>query len=86
MALHIVVVTAAGRRLDDDFDDLRRDVPAHPDAIDWISPLDFLFEDYDVLTLFDPEPVRDGVNLDPGDWCVPFEDHQARDPHRGYRR
>ena len=60
MALHIVVVTAAGRRLDDDFDDLLRDVPAHPDDIDWISPLEFLFEDYDVLTLFDPEPLRTG--------------------------
>ncbi|WP_235214856.1 hypothetical protein [Rhodococcus opacus] len=85
MALHIIVVTAAGRHLDGDLDDLLRDVPAHPDDIDWISPLDFLFEDYDVLTLFDPEPVRDGVNLDPGDWFLPFEDHQARDPHRGYR-
>lgn len=85
MALHIVVVTAAGRHLDGALDDLLHEVPAHPEDIDWISPLDFLFEDYDVLTLFDPEPVHDGVNLDPVDWFVPFEHHRARDPHRRYR-
>ncbi|MFD9669058.1 hypothetical protein ACFWAY_47140 [Rhodococcus sp. NPDC059968] len=88
LALHIVAVTAGGRHLDGDLDgdldDLLHEVPAHPDDIDWISPLDFLFEDYDVLTLFDPEPV-DGVNLDAVDWFVPFEDHRARNPHRRYR-
>ena len=92
MALHIVVVTAAGRRLDDDFDDLLRDVPAHPDDIDWISPLEFLFEDYDVLTLFDPEPLRTGSNLDPGTGAfrsritrpaIPTADTVADDSPRG---
>jgi hypothetical protein len=88
MALHIVLVTAAGQHLDGELDHLLNEIPAHPNDNDWISPMDFLFEDYDVLTLFDaaPDHIGGGINLEPHAWFLAFDDTAARDPRRGFRR
>ncbi|GCB57234.1 hypothetical protein rerp_36420 [Rhodococcus erythropolis] len=44
-----------------------------------------LFQDHDVLTLFRPEPLSDGIDLAPEDWFIPFERERARDPDCGFR-
>ncbi|MFE5406994.1 hypothetical protein ACFQ9Z_38090 [Streptomyces sp. NPDC056580] len=60
---------------------------------------DVLFQDHDVLTLFDNAHALDGteqpdneirqsmavVNLAPHDWFDAFDPEQARDPDRGFR-
>ncbi|MGP3777034.1 hypothetical protein ACTWJ8_40000 (plasmid) [Streptomyces sp. SDT5-1] len=63
---------------------------------DWCS--DVLFEDHDVLMLFDAslDGIEDSgnavnqalglANLAPTDWFEPFRPDQARDPDRGFRR
>ncbi|MCP9956093.1 hypothetical protein [Streptomyces sudanensis] len=62
---------------------------------DWCS--DVLFEDHDVLMLFDAslDGIEDSgndinqalglANLAAADWFVPFRPSQARDPERGFR-
>ncbi|MFI7296919.1 hypothetical protein [Streptomyces sp. NPDC050121] len=62
---------------------------------DWCS--DVLFEDHDVLMLFDAslDGIEDSgneinqalglANLGAADWFVPFRPSQARDPDRGFR-
>ncbi|MFF0465680.1 hypothetical protein [Streptomyces mexicanus] len=64
---------------------------------DWDACSDVLFQDYDVLMLFDnsldgiEDPEGDVhqslgmVNLAPGDWFDAFDPEQARDPDRGFR-
>ena len=64
---------------------------------DWEACSDILFQDHDVLMLFDDsldgieDPAGDlyqsmgMVNLAPQDWFVPFDSEQARDPARGFR-
>ncbi|MCL7382519.1 hypothetical protein [Streptomyces sp. 35G-GA-8] len=61
---------------------------------DWCS--DVLFEDHDVLMLFDAslDGIEDSgneinqalglANLASADWFVPFRPRQARDPDRGF--
>ena len=85
MALHLVLATASGHHFDGDFEVVLADLPEHLDDRDWDAPADFLFQDHDVLTLYEPEPVHDGLNLDPEDWFVPFEAGTERDPDRGFR-
>lgn len=38
-----------------------------------------------MLTLSRPEPISDGVNLDPKDWLTPFEPELAREADRSLR-
>ncbi|MFE9647478.1 hypothetical protein ACFYO0_25845 [Streptomyces sp. NPDC006365] len=59
---------------------------------------DVLFEDHDVLMLFDNtlDGIEDAdsdihqsmgmVNLAPHAWFAPFDPEQGRDPDRGFRR
>ncbi|MFC9786967.1 hypothetical protein [Rhodococcus sp. NPDC127528] len=86
MALHLILERAAALHGDGHFDDQLHDLPAHPDDTDWASPLDYLFQDHDVLVLFEDKTLDDAVNLDPADWFTPFELPRARDHHRGFRR
>ncbi|TQF74125.1 hypothetical protein FK531_05600 [Rhodococcus spelaei] len=86
MALHLILRRASALHHDGHFDDELAAIPRHPEDSDWAGPLDYLFEDHDVLTLFDGITPDDGVNLDPPAWFDPFEPPRARDPQRGYRR
>ncbi|MGW4982575.1 hypothetical protein [Streptomyces mirabilis] len=64
---------------------------------DWDACSDVLFQDHDVLMLFDDslDGIDDAendlhqsmgmVNLAPLDWFTPFDPEHARDPERGYR-
>lgn len=68
---------------------------AHRRDYDWNACSDYLFQDHDVLMLFDS--ALDGLedsdinqamgmeNLAPADWFAPFDSDHARDPARGYR-
>ncbi|GAA4483370.1 hypothetical protein GCM10023094_34830 [Rhodococcus olei] len=73
MALHLILARAAALHSDGHFDDQLDDLPAHPDDTDWASPLDYLFQDHDVLVLCESKTIDDAVNLDPDDWFTPFE-------------
>lgn len=85
MALHLIIGRARIPSVADLFRSDLEDLPLHENDDDWDGPLDYLFQDHDVLTLFWPEPVSDGVNLDPEDWFTPFEPELARDPDRSFR-
>ncbi|WP_328806669.1 hypothetical protein [Streptacidiphilus fuscans] len=72
-------------------------LPRHPGDYDWEYCSDALFEDHDVLMLFDEQldgieddenPINQSLgmaNLAPKDWFTPFYPDQARDPARGFR-
>ena len=85
MASHLIISRARIPSVADLCRHDREDLPAHENDHDWDGPLDYLFQDHDVLTSFWPQPVRDGVTLDPEDWFVPFEPEPTRDPGRGIR-
>lgn len=85
MALHLIIGRARTAPTSGRFAAELTTVPPHPDDDDWDGPLDYLFHDHDVLTLFWPEPISGGVNLDPADWFTPFEPELARDEDRGFR-
>ncbi|MFF3878960.1 hypothetical protein [Streptomyces sp. NPDC001978] len=73
-------------------------LPADRQDFDWDACSDDLFQDHDVLMLFDnkfdgiEDPGNDihqsmgMVNLAPNDWFAPFDPEQGRDPDRGFRR
>lgn len=86
MALHLILDRAAALHAGGHVDYQLAGIPAHPRDGDWAGPLDYLFEDHDVLVLFDGAAPGDGVNLDPPAWFEAFEPPRARDPRRGYRR
>ncbi|MFJ5984540.1 hypothetical protein [Lentzea sp. NPDC092896] len=97
MALHLMLSCAAedgGALLENDFSTLA----AHTDDLDWELLREVLFQDNDILELFDPS--RDGIE-DPDDeqnrdlrmgdytapaWFTPFDGLPARDPRRPFRR
>lgn len=85
MALHLIIGAARTAMMSDRFIDDIADLSPHKDDDDWDGPLDYLFKDHDVLTLFWPEPISDGVNLNPADWFTPFEPELARDHPHGFR-
>ena len=72
-------------------------LPAAARDFDWYACSDLLFEDHDVLMLFDDalDGIEDSgsdvnqalgmVNMAPLDWFSPFDDDRARDPDRGFR-
>ncbi|MFF4155392.1 tetratricopeptide repeat protein [Streptomyces sp. NPDC001678] len=100
MALHIALETAAS--LVDDSPDLvttfTKGIPEQPDDYDWWACKDLLFEDHDVLLMY--EPWMEGIehpdnivnqsmglaNLSPEDWFTPFWESDRRAPDRGFRR
>ncbi|MEV8238354.1 hypothetical protein AB0P23_24170 [Rhodococcus sp. NPDC077669] len=90
MALHLVLGRARAMATDesDRRMDLVGDIAAHDNDNDWEGPLDFLFQDHDVLTLFDNDtkPHPGAVNLVPAEWFTPFVDIESRRPDRGFRR
>lgn len=71
------------------------ELPAHRRDYDWDGCSEDLFQDHDVLMLFDS--ALDGLedsgisqamgmaNLAPADWFAPFDSDHARDPARGFR-
>lgn len=73
-------------------------LPEHDDDYAWELCSELFFQDHDVLMLFDPR--WDGIedpeneinrtlgmaNLRPSDWFQPFNNRQARDPYRHFRR
>lgn len=73
-------------------------LPEHRRDFDWAACSSDLFQDHDVLMLFDPalDGVEDRssevnqalgmVNLAAHDWFTPFDPDLARDPDRGFRR
>lgn len=73
MALHLIIGRARTAITEDRFLQEIVNLPANERDDDWDGPLDYLFQDHDVLTLFSPEPVLDGINLDPADWFTPFD-------------
>ncbi len=90
MALHLILGRARAMATDesDRRMDLVGDIAAHDNDNDWEGPLDYLFQDHDVLTLFDNdlEPFPGAVNLVPAEWFTPFVDIESRRPDRGFRR
>ncbi|MBV6695581.1 hypothetical protein KV557_00375 [Kitasatospora aureofaciens] len=72
-------------------------LPADRYDFDWECCSDLLFEDHDVLMLFDArldgieDPTAEAsqalgmVNLAPLDWFTPFNSERARNPERGFR-
>ncbi|MFJ1708523.1 hypothetical protein [Kitasatospora sp. NPDC088346] len=99
MALHLAI--RRGRELQRDRPRLVADtveqLPEDPDDFDWDACSALLFEDHDVLMLFDPalDGVEDPtgpahqmlgmVDLAPLDWFSPFAPEHTRDPGRGFR-
>jgi hypothetical protein len=100
MALHLAISRA---------EDLQRNrprlvadavhgLPADPYDFAWDDCSNLLFEDHDVLMLFDgrldgiEDPEGDVgqafgmVNLAPLEWFSPFDPSHARDPERGFHR
>jgi hypothetical protein len=100
MALHLAISRA---------EDLQRnrprlvaeavqDLSADPDDFAWEDCSNLLFEDHDVLMLFDSrldgieDPAGESgqalgmVNLAPLDWFSPFDPDGARDPERSFHR
>lgn len=94
MALHLILQRA--QAIASDPTDIRADLtaglPACEGDSDWDGPLDFLFQDHDVLMLFDndadgyAEPHSSTVNLALEKWFDPFADSPPRSGHRGFRR
>ncbi|KOV94596.1 MULTISPECIES: hypothetical protein [unclassified Streptomyces] len=99
MALHLMIDRA--RSITANRPNAVRDLVAglphsHADY-DWHGCSSDLFEDHDVLMLFDArlDGIEDAgsdihqamgiVNLAPGEWFEPFQTDHARDPGRGYR-
>jgi hypothetical protein len=100
MALHLML-SYASDAVDDGWSGLENDfsaLPEHRDDLDWDLLREVLFQDSDILELFDPS--RDGIE-DPDDeqnrylrmgdytapaWFTPFDDMSSRDPRRPFRR
>lgn len=97
MALHLAIRKAKTLLRDrpNRIADLVDELPVSKEDFDWATCLDLLFEDHDVLLLFDRslDGVEDTdgeisqklgmVNLSPDDWFEPFD--EGRDPQRGFR-
>jgi hypothetical protein len=79
-------------------DDLVDSLPAHQDDFDWDMCSEVIFQDHDVLTLFDRS--LDGIedpdsdinrwlatgDMRPAAWFTPFNNVEPRDGHRPVRR
>lgn len=97
MALHLAIARAQNltRNRPRLVSDAVAALPEERQAFDWDACSDVLFQDHDVLMLFDNtldgiEDPGNGihqamgmVNLAPNEWFAPFD--QGRDPNRGFR-
>ena len=73
-------------------------LPEHPDDLDWDAMPDVLFQDTDILHLFEPgldgiDDPHDALNAQmaigdyrPSAWFENFANMQPRDERRGFRR
>lgn len=98
MALHLAIEDAPTQLEDRSQTDAHHTLPEHGDDYSWGGCSDLLFQDHDVLMLFDPklggiEDPEDPANqsMGMGDlraaaWFAPFGSHSVRDPQRGFRR
>lgn len=100
MALHLGIARARAltrnrpRRVQETVGDL----PEHRRDFDWHACSDMLFQDHDVLMLFDNslDGIEDSdsqvnqalgmVNLAAQDWFDAFDPEQTRNPNRGFRQ
>ena len=97
MALHLAIHTHQELDEEEWLSDLLASLPSHPDDDDWDGAIDALFQDTDILGLFDP--ARDGME-DPGSdvntlfrigdyrpqvWFQTFQNMEPRDEQRGFR-
>ncbi|WP_328843014.1 hypothetical protein [Streptomyces sp. NBC_00258] len=99
MALHLGIARAAEltRNRPRFVREAVEDLPEDARDFDWSAASDLLFQDHDVLMLFDDslDGIEDGgsvvnqamgmVNLAPLDWFTPFDPEQARADERGFR-
>lgn len=86
MALHLILRRARDMHFDGETDHLVVGVEAQLRDRDWATPMEDLFVDHDVLTLFESTSLAATEFLDPKNWFVPFDKATARDSARGYRR
>ncbi|WP_052710707.1 hypothetical protein [Pseudofrankia sp. DC12] len=98
MALHLAIGLATDLGADGALDDWIAAYPAHPDDFDKEACVEELFEDTDILGLFnasrdgmedpdDPENQRLGIgDYRPVAWFRPFRSEKARDGRRPFRR
>lgn len=100
MALHLALEHAAALTDDDPelTDEFTEGIPEDPYDFAWRECKHFLFEDHDVLMLY--EPWSEGIespdnsvhqhmgmaNLRPEEWFEPFREENRRAPDRGFRR
>ncbi|MFC3897982.1 hypothetical protein ACFOWZ_41500 [Lentzea rhizosphaerae] len=100
MALHLMLTTAQAAVTDgwSGLEDRFSELPEHPDDLDGGMLVDVLFQDADILALFDPS--RDGIeapdddenrylgmgDYTPSAWFTPFDNMSPRDPRRPFRR
>lgn len=100
MVLHLAIEDAPGYQdeAEDSEDERHEALPKHADDYSWDQCSDLLFQDHDVLMLFDrgldgfEDPDTD-INkqfrvgdLRPEAWFTPFANVKHRDPDRGFRR
>jgi hypothetical protein len=100
MALHLAIKDAPGylQMAEDSGDKRHAALPEHDDDYTWDTCSELLFQDHDVLMLFDQsldgfeDPSTDinknsGVgDLRPQAWFEFFANVEPRDPNRGFRR
>ncbi|NEA46324.1 sel1 repeat family protein [Streptomyces sp. SID10815] len=100
MALHIAIDYASSTLVEepDLVTELVEGVPPHHADWDWHLCIDVLFEDTDVLFLYEPwaQGIEDSehhinqrmglANLEAEDWFKPFYEDAARPQDRGFRR
>ncbi len=98
MALHLAVQTHQDLEVEEWLSELLASLPSHPDDEDWDGAIDSLFQDTDILGLFDP--ARDGMedpssdvntvfqigDYRPQAWFQTFQNMDPRYPQRGFRR
>ncbi|MEU4117768.1 hypothetical protein AB0F71_25145 [Kitasatospora sp. NPDC028055] len=100
LALHLALREAPSYldEVEDNEESLHRKLPVHDDDYDFDTCKDLFFQDADVLMLYSPrfdgiEDPDDDANrrlgigdLRPAAWFESFDNVEARDPHRGFRR
>ncbi|MEP7023384.1 MAG: hypothetical protein ABJB47_06130 [Actinomycetota bacterium] len=101
LALHLAVDEDAPAALEmhhDGFTEEHATLPTHRDDLDWDACADSLFQDSDIMLLYNPgldgteDPDAElnrthGIgDMRPGNWFVPFLNVTPRIPDRGYRR
>jgi hypothetical protein len=100
MALHMMIDTARAAAADgwSGLEDTFADLPEYDDDLDWDLLIDMMFQDTDMLALFNA--ALDGIedpsadqnrylrmgDYTPAAWFTTFRNMEARDPRRPFRR